>query len=192
MKMSRTELLQVIFGGIGVTVDVVGTAIELLVDEKTVTNLTGVGLPIFIVLAVVLLLVSVWLLWHGLTRKSRLVQSERLLIDPDNPEHLRGRKDDIRRLAGAVANRLVFLAGESGAGKSTLIRSGLIPALREPSGVVPAQRYLPVYLNSYPGDWEKGLHERLTDAFWHGLGDERREQLKVTDRNRLRDELLAA
>ncbi|NNJ84552.1 MAG: hypothetical protein HKP13_06405, partial [Gammaproteobacteria bacterium] len=77
-----------------------------------------------------MLLVGLSLLWHGLSRKSWLLRPEALRLDPDNPEHLRGREEDVKRLFYAVSTLpLVFLEGESGAGKSALIRAGLIAAL---------------------------------------------------------------
>jgi hypothetical protein len=138
--------------------------------------------------AAVLLLVGLSLLRQGLSRKSRLLRPEALLIDPDNPSHLHGRDEEIRRLAAAVAARpLVFLEGESGSGKSALVRSGLIPALR---AAVPELTLLPIYVNSYTGDWERGLREQLVAAAWRWLGAEVRERLGVATLDDLRGRLL--
>ena len=135
----------------------------------------------------VLLLVGLFLLWRGLSRKSRLLRPEALRLDPDeHPEHLRGREDDIERVSGAVARApLVFLEGESGAGKSALIRAGLNPALAKTDP--PA--LLPVYMNTYTGDWENGIREQLIMALWAALGEERRARLGIGTRNELRGEL---
>jgi len=182
MGKSSAELLQIISGVISAIVGVI------TISQARGAAVTGFWLPV--ALAVLLLVGGAWLLWRGLTRKSRLLRPERLLIDPDNPDHLRGRDDEIRRLAAAVtAQPLVFLEGESGAGKSALVRCGLVPALRNPPGVTPT-RMLPVYLNSYGGDWEQGLFERLVDAFWHGLGPNLRQVFEIEDRDTLRGQLL--
>lgn len=56
--------------------------------------------------------------------------------------------------------RLVWLRGQSGSGKSALVRAGLVPALeREGSG------FLPVYVDYWPSDWEKGPWEALAREF---------------------------
>nr|VFK11819.1 MAG: hypothetical protein BECKLPF1236B_GA0070989_102522 [Candidatus Kentron sp. LPFa] len=133
-----------------------------------------------------LLAVGLSLLWRGLSRKSRLLRPEALRLDPDNPDHLRGREEDIQRLSGAVTTLpLVFLEGESGAGKSALIRSGLLPAIKNAD----SPSLLPVYLNTYSGDWESGVVEPLVFAFWRELGETRRVRLGITKLDELRSEL---
>ncbi len=89
--------------------------------ETATSFLQRINLPSTIWLpvtfALLLLVGGIWLIIRGLADKSRLERPERLLIDPDNPDHLRGRADEIRQLAGAVAAQpLVFLEGESGSG----------------------------------------------------------------------------
>jgi hypothetical protein len=135
MARATTELISAATGGI-LTVAGLLTALGTL-KESAQPILEGLGIAqvVWVPWAVggVLVLLGLWQLSRGFSRKSRLLQPERLLIDPDNPDHLRGRTDEIRWLREAVAARpLVFLEGESGCGKSALIRSGLIPALREP------------------------------------------------------------
>jgi len=155
--------------------------------------LTDLGLPIagdwlIWTTLVVLLLVAISLLRRGLSRKSRLLRPEALLIDPDNPEHLRGRDDEIRQLSNAVAHRsLVFLEGESGSGKSALVRSGLIPALRAQPATADV---LPIYLNAYSGDWDEGLAANLAGAAWRDLGESVRERMGVSTREDVRRRLL--
>jgi hypothetical protein len=142
------------------------------------------------VAAATALLVGLSLLRRGLSRKSRLLRPEALLIDPDKPAHLRGRTDEVARLSDAVTNHpLVFLEGESGSGKSALVRSGLIPALRAEE---PAQSVLPIYVNAYPGDWEQGLASQLTTAAWRDLGESLRERLGLATLDDLRRQLLPA
>lgn len=145
------------------------------------------------VMSGVLLLFGISLLWQGLSPKSRLLWPEALLIDPDNPDHLRGRTDEIRRLSQAVMTHpLVFLEGESGSGKSALVRSGLIPALRNPPGESLDPSVFPIYLNSYPDDWEDGLYERLVNAVWRQLGVELRQRFAISERSGLQSRLLPA
>ncbi|WP_141699074.1 nSTAND1 domain-containing NTPase, partial [Candidatus Thiosymbion oneisti] len=199
MKKSLTEQLQVLGGAIGAIIGAItGIAVGLQNAKKAITDLLGgTDLPLTIwlpiIFALLLVVGGIWLVIRGLAPKSRLERPERLLIDPDNPDHLRGRADEISRLAEAVAAQpLVFLEGESGAGKSALIRSGLIPALLRPPGMQSARTMLPVYLNSYGGDWAQGLQERLVDAFWHQLGQDLRRQLAIENRDALHGQLLSA
>ncbi|WP_133513220.1 ATP-binding protein [Candidatus Thiosymbion oneisti] len=204
MNRSRTESLQTLFGGIsavtGIVSVVISVAILLLADEKSGAGLldqiglpSAIWLPVVLVLSLLLVVGGIWLVIRGLASKSRLLRPERLLIDPDNPDHLRGRDVELRRLAEAVtAQPLVFLEGESGAGKSALVRSGLIPALLDPPGARPARTMLPIYLNSYGGDWAQSLQERLVDAFWHQLGQDLRRQLAIENRDALHGQLLSA
>ncbi|MDH3604970.1 MAG: hypothetical protein OEU26_35665, partial [Candidatus Tectomicrobia bacterium] len=93
-------------------------------------KLADVPQPVLYIAGAVIALIGVDLIRRGLSRKSRLLQPEVLLIDPDTPEHLKGREDAVRSVKEMVSNNpLVFLEGESGSGKSTLVRSGLLPAL---------------------------------------------------------------
>ena len=195
MARTLTELFQATTGilssltGLVLALRAQGEGVEALLKELGLSSEVWLA-P---VLAIVLLLVGFSLLRQGLSRKSRLLWPEGLLIDPDNPDHLRGRTDDIRHLLEAVTNHpLVFLEGESGSGKSALVRSGLIPTLLNPPSESSALSILPIYLNSYTGDWEGGLRERLVDAVWQWLGVERRERLAIIDRNALRSQLLPA
>ena len=153
---------------------------------------------------------TVWLLWvavaaglffglswlaRGLSRKSRLRHPDALELDPDNPDHLRGRNPDIVRLSDDLRNHpLQFLEGESGSGKSSLIRSGLIPALNAQltRNVPLGLPLLPIYVNAYPGDWQDGLVGQLTAAAWRALGEARRGQLGIQTLDDLRRILLPA
>jgi hypothetical protein len=88
-----------------------------------------------------------FVLRDGLTRRSRLLRPEALLLKTDNPEHLKGREEDIDRLAGlCVEYQQVNLVGESGAGKSALIQAGLCPKLNTEAGL------FPIYLNGWGQD----------------------------------------
>jgi hypothetical protein len=196
MRKSFTEFVQATTGGIAAVTALAATAGQFFpqLDELYKFIRNTVSIWTLWSLAALLLVVGFWLLWRGLSRKSRLLWPEALLIDPDNPDHLRGRQDEIRRLSDAIAShRLVFLEGESGSGKSALIRSGLIPALsdaRAGAGLVSAM--LPIYVNTYAQDWDQGVHEQLVDAAWRRFGDKLRKKLDVETRDDLRENLLSA
>ena len=57
-------------------------------------------------------------LWRGLSRKSRLLRPSVLLIDPDKPEHLKGREDEIRSIVQGKVTKItnfgVFVELEEG------------------------------------------------------------------------------
>ncbi len=90
---------------------------------------------------------------------SRLVDPEALRLDPQSPEQLIGRREDLEKLLNALANPLVFLVSESGCGKSALLRAGvaLDPAF--------AQRFLPIYIDMSVLDWEDGPLRAVRDGF---------------------------
>jgi hypothetical protein len=190
MAKSLTELVQVITGGITTVASFAAAVAEFTkklewLHQKFVPPATP-WLP-WLALAVALLL-GLSLLHRGLSRKSRLLRPEALLINPDNPAHLRGRTEEIARLSEAVVSHpLVFIEGESGSGKSALVRSGLIPALRADE---PIPSVLPVYVNAYPGDWEQGLANQLAMAAWRDLGESPRERLGLATLDDLRRRLL--
>lgn len=69
---------------------------------------------------------------------------------PERPEDLKGREDDVRRLAAlCLEYAQVNLVGESGAGKTALVRGGLLPALVESPLVA-------LYVNTWGRDWDDG------------------------------------
>ena len=85
---------------------------------------------VWLLVAATLLIAGVFTLREGLARRSRLLRPEALLLKADNPVHLKGRSEDIERLASLCYEyQQVHLVGESGAGKSALIQAGLLPAL---------------------------------------------------------------
>lgn len=196
MPRSVTEIATAAGGGIVALAGVLNALATFKGSAQPILEWLGIAQVPWLPWALtgLLLLLGAALLGRGLARKSRLLQPERLLIDPDNPDHLRGRTDEIRRLRAAVAARpLVFLEGESGCGKSALIRSGLIPALRG-AGADAArdQALLPIYLDSYGEDWDQGPRERLVGAAWAALGEERRGRLGIAAEDDLRQSLFPA
>nr|VFK67619.1 MAG: AAA ATPase domain [Candidatus Kentron sp. UNK]VFK72848.1 MAG: AAA ATPase domain [Candidatus Kentron sp. UNK] len=143
-------------------------------------------LSLFLVGIAFLLLMGLVLLRRALARKSRLLRPDALRIDPDDPEHLCGRDGDVRRLYRAVSDLpLVFLEGESGSGKSALVRSGLIKKIQRDA----PPTLLPIYIDTYTGDWEEGLAEQMLFALWRALGDSLRKRLGIETRADLRARL---
>jgi hypothetical protein len=126
--------------------------------------------------SVLLPVVGVFALRDGLARRSRLLRPEALLLKTNNPEHLKGREEDIERLSALCHDyQQVNLVGESGAGKSALIRAGLWPRLQ-------AERKLfPIYLNVWGHDWEAGPRNALVRALWAALSDEDRHTVEFTE-----------
>jgi hypothetical protein len=116
--------------------------------------------------AALLFLIALFLLGASLRRRSVLVRPERFLLSADDPEHLVGREQEIRELAGECARHpLVWLLGESGSGKSALVKAGLIPWFK--SEIPPrhgASRLVPLLLDASALRWDSGIRDALTDA----------------------------
>jgi hypothetical protein len=70
--------------------------------------------------------------------------------NPQSPQQLVGRREDLAKLLTALANPLVFLVSESGCGKSALLRAGVV------QGPAFTQRFLPIYIDMSVLDWEDG------------------------------------
>ena len=99
----------------------------------------GVWEPVF--LAVVALIVFAAFLRQSYARASRLNDPNALRLDPAEPRHLVGRKDDIARVVATLPRRLIFLVGESGSGKTALLRAGVGPAPEV------TREFVPVYID---------------------------------------------
>jgi hypothetical protein len=94
---------------------------------------------------------------------SRLVDPDALKLDPQSPEQLVGRREDLDKLLSTLTNRLVFLVSESGAGKSALLRAGVA------QGTTFKERFLPVYVDMSVLDWEDGPLAALREGFSRAL-----------------------
>jgi hypothetical protein len=94
---------------------------------------------------------------------SRLIDPEALKLDPQSPDQLIGRRDDLRRLLNAASNSMVFLVGESGCGKSALLRAGVC---RDEDF---KKRFLPIYIDMSALDWEAGPLRALREEFSRSL-----------------------
>jgi len=99
------------------------------------------------------------LLFSRLTRaRSRVLRQEAFRIHDEQRDHLKGRDDDITRLASFCVNQpQVHLIGESGAGKSALVHTGVLPRL-ESMGVVA------VAITHWGRDWIDGPAQALRQA----------------------------
>jgi hypothetical protein len=94
---------------------------------------------------------------------SRLIDPEALKLDPQSPDQLIGRRDDLRRLLNAASNSMVFLVGESGCGKSALLRAGVCQDEDF------KKRFLPIYIDMSGLDWEAGPLRALREELSRSL-----------------------
>jgi hypothetical protein len=94
---------------------------------------------------------------------SRLVDPDALKLDPQSPEQLVGRHEDLGKLLNALANPLVFLVSESGCGKSALLRAGV------GQGTIFTDRFLPIYVDMSVLDWQDGPLRAVREGFSRSL-----------------------
>jgi uncharacterized protein YjbI with pentapeptide repeats len=150
---------------------VAGTVITVM---TAATQLHEVGRAWYPVL-LLLMVVGLWMVWDGISSRSRLLRPEALLLRADRLEHLAGRADDVDRLCKLCADcPQVHLVGESGAGKSALLQAGLCPEVRVHA------RFIPIYVDVWGQDWETGPRLALTSALWEALSEKDREALGLT------------
>ena len=113
-------------------------------------------------------------------RSARVVRSTlrdpgALRLDPQKPQHLVRREEDIGKLTDNVtASRLVFLVGASGAGKSALVRAGVPKLLRDGT-------FLPFFFDLSSFDWEKTALRHLADLLFRQLTLEQRTALGIEE-----------
>jgi hypothetical protein len=110
---------------------------------------------------------------------SRLIDPEALKLDPQSPEQLVGRREDLDKLLKALANPLVFLVSESGCGKSALLRAGVA------QGPAFLRRFLPIYIDMSVFDWEDGPLRAVREGFAQALpnDDPARGKVRSTARH---------
>jgi len=94
---------------------------------------------------------------------SRLADPDALKLDPQSPDQLVGRREDLDKLLRALTNPLVFLVSESGCGKSALLRAGVV------QGPAYTQRFLPIYIDMSVLDWEDGPLRAVREGFAQAL-----------------------
>jgi hypothetical protein len=173
-KRTVDEKIKAISGGL-IALTGILAAITQFNDtlKKAVDSLGPVAdlpLIVWVLIAAVLFIVGAFTLRDGLARRSRLLRPEVLLLKADNPAHLKGRAEDIERLATLCFEaQQVHLVGESGAGKSALIQAGLCPALEV------EKKLFPIYLDVWGQDWQAGPRTALSHALWEVLSEENRK-----------------
>ena len=122
-------------------------------------------------LAIALAVAAGYFLIQSLAQRSVLAQPDRFRLNPEDGAHLKGRVDDIERLAKLCDQQpLVFMDGESGSGKSALLQAGLVPYLAEPRAIV-----LRCDLSGAP--WDEGLTRVVAQALIRALNDDQRKKL---------------
>jgi len=122
-------------------------------------------------LAGVFLVIAIVALASALSRHSILREPQQFLLSPENPQHLAGREEEVRKLAGQCARHaMVFLTGDSGSGKSSLVRAGLVPALKD-------SELIPLVVDLSGVGWGRSLSlalarglGRLPEDLWLALG----------------------
>jgi len=171
------ERLKAISGTLGVLIGLLALVPQFSKHiSEAVDAVIKLPQVVWYLVPVLLLLVGLFVLRDGLTRSSRLLRPEALLLKADNPEHLKGREEDIDRLSALCDEyQQVNLVGESGAGKSALIQAGLCPRLKA------EQRLFPIYLNVWGQDWEAGPRTALVLALWEALSNADRQTLGLTE-----------
>jgi hypothetical protein len=116
--------------------------------------------------AVAALLLAIVAVRSRRAHTSRLIDPEALKLDPQSPEQLVGRREDLEKLLRALANPLVFPVSESGCGKSALLRAGVA------QGPAFTQRFLPIYIDMSVLDWEDGPLRAVREGFAQALASD--------------------
>jgi hypothetical protein len=176
-KRSFDEKLKVVSGVLSILIGLL--ALVPQVGENLSKAIEAfVKLPPFVWLfaAVILLIVGFFALLDGLSRRSRLLRPDALLLQVDQPRHLKGRLEDINQLSTLCNDsQQVHLVGDSGVGKSALIQAGLCQVLKSSRGL------FPIHLNVWGQDWETGPRTGLTMALWEVLSEDECRTLGLTE-----------
>ncbi len=102
---------------------------------------------------------------------ARLIDPEALRLDPHAPDELVGRKKDLEKFLSVLSNKLVFLVSESGCGKTALLQAGVV------AGSEFNAKFLPIYVDMSPLDWEDGPLRELREGFLKALSADDRAKL---------------
>jgi hypothetical protein len=119
--------------------------------------------PEIVLVAAAVVLLAIVTVRSRKAHVSRLVDPDAIKLDPQSPEQLVGRREDLDKLLRALANPLVFLVSESGCGKSALLRAGVA------QGPAFVQRFLPIYIDMSVLDWEDGPLRAVRENFAQAL-----------------------
>jgi hypothetical protein len=108
-------------------------AINDVIDRtKKITPHAGLRPAFF--LSVALVIFGIWLLVWAVTKRSRLLRPNSLILRQSEQEDLFGRDETVARLVTKCQRvNEIHLLGESGVGKTALLLSGLIPYLNDKS-----------------------------------------------------------
>jgi hypothetical protein len=117
----------------------------------------------WIIVLVVLVVPGVLVIRALRGHASRLLDPNALRLDPQSPDQLIGRAEDLQKFLKTLVNPLVFLISESGCGKTALLRAGVE---QHPDFT---DRYLPIYIDMSALDWEDGPLRELRDGFARAL-----------------------
>ena len=117
----------------------------------------GLWEPLFLSASLFLVMIAIWRQTDA--NSSHLLDPNALKLDPSEPRHLLGRKEDIARIYAALPRSLIFLVGESGSGKTALLQAGI--------GLGPQvlREYIPVYIDLTDQSWDDGLLLLIRDRF---------------------------
>jgi hypothetical protein len=178
-KRTFEEKAKAISGGVAALAGILAAVSQYNASLKALVDSLGpiAQFPaiVWFLIAAILLIMGVFVLRDGLTRRSCLMHPEALSLKTDEPRHLKGREEDLDRLSTHCNEyQQVYLVGESGAGKSALIQAGLCPALKADRGL------FPIYLNIWGEDWQKGPRFALIQELGETFSEEERRALGLT------------
>jgi hypothetical protein len=149
-----------------VTVGFVLTAILGLWTQVLTVEPWAWSWPELLFTCAVVLVPSALLIRDRVAKASRWANSEPLRLNPQSPEQLIGRSQDLDELLTALSvYPLVFLTGESGCGKSAFLRVGV------QKSEIFRDRFLPIYIDMSNLDWEEDPLRILREEFSRRGGD---------------------
>jgi hypothetical protein len=176
MESQKTNLIAMIAGALtalGGLAGLIKSTLDQFSSAKSELEKSDVRVR-WAVFAIIFIGSLIWLI-KARTKRSRLLRPDAFNLQPDNPQHLKGRSEKIDELQTACTNApLVWLTGESGSGKTALVRAGLLPAL-ENTGIL-----RPIYIDAWGKDWEIGPRDSIASVLQRSLGTNERSALDLT------------
>src|SRR5947209_6522695 len=105
LSRSDTEKKSILSGTLLTGITAVAAAAELLKNlSEHLQFLDGMPLPMRLGLYLALAWIGITRLWRGLQRKSRVLDGNALRIHTSNPNHLRGRDEEVGRIIDLLPN----------------------------------------------------------------------------------------